>query len=89
MSKQTGFVITTPDHKPIPCDNEKTVLENLESHNVEVHYHCREGFCGACRTKLLKGQVDYNTDPLAYIDDDEFLPCCTVATSDIDIKIEY
>ncbi|TRY30174.1 class I ribonucleotide reductase maintenance protein YfaE [Aliiglaciecola sp. M165] len=89
MSDDTRFVITIADHKPIPCETDKTVLENLEAQNVEVHYHCREGFCGACRTKLIKGEVDYTTDPLAYIDDDEFLPCCTIALTDIDIKIEY
>jgi ferredoxin len=31
--------------------------------------------------------VDYTTDPLAFIDDDEILPCCTIAVSDITLDI--
>ncbi|WP_281492497.1 class I ribonucleotide reductase maintenance protein YfaE [Lacimicrobium sp. SS2-24] len=70
----------------LPCTNECTLLESLESHKLEVHSHCREGFCGACRTKLISGTVDYVTDPLAYIDDDEILPCCCIPTSNLVIK---
>lgn len=65
---------------------DKTLLESLEADNIEVHYHCREGFCGACRTQLLSGQVKYLTDPLAFIDDNEILPCCCQAIGDIEIK---
>ena len=65
---------------------EATLLESLEEQGIEVHYHCREGFCGACRTKLLRGKVKYLTDPLAYIDDDEILPCCCQAIGDIEIR---
>ncbi|MDC8831156.1 class I ribonucleotide reductase maintenance protein YfaE [Alteromonas gilva] len=74
----TGTVTALPD---------KTLLESLESHKIDVQYHCREGFCGACRTRIIHGNVDYVTDPLAFIDDDEILPCCCVATSDIKIQI--
>ncbi|MCW8108112.1 class I ribonucleotide reductase maintenance protein YfaE [Alteromonas ponticola] len=66
---------------------DKTLLESLESASIDIHFHCREGFCGACRTQLLEGEVDYTTDPLAYIDDDEILPCCCVAKSNIKIKV--
>lgn len=69
-------------------DNE-SVLETLEREKIDVNYNCREGFCGVCRTKLLSGSVDYRVEPLAFIDDDEILTCCTVPTSDITIKIEY
>lgn len=65
----------------------KTLLESLEQDGVEVHYHCREGFCGACRTRLTKGSVTYNSEPLAYIDDGEILPCCCIPNSDIDIEL--
>ncbi|GAA0852433.1 class I ribonucleotide reductase maintenance protein YfaE [Aliiglaciecola litoralis] len=84
-----SFVITVGDHEDIVFTDQKNILSCLEQHNIESHYHCREGFCGACRTKLLSGQVNYTTDPLAYIDDDEFLPCCSVPNSNISIKVEY
>lgn len=85
--KPATYVITLSDHIGLPHEPNDTVLECLEKHNVEVHYHCREGFCGACRSKLVSGEVEYTTDPLAFIDDDEILPCCCKPLSDISIII--
>ncbi|TPV59900.1 2Fe-2S ferredoxin-like protein [Aestuariibacter sp. GS-14] len=83
-------VIDTVSQKvTITSQANKTLLETLESHNIDVQFHCREGFCGACRTKILSGEVDYTTDPLAFIDDDEILPCCCKPISDITIKIAF
>ena len=64
-----------------------TLLAALLEQGVDAQYHCKEGFCGACRVKLSSGQVDYNLDPLAYIDDGEILPCCCRPNSDISIEI--
>lgn len=65
-----------------------TLLLSLESAQINVQYHCREGYCGACRTRLMKGDVEYTTAPLAFIDDDEILPCCCEPSTDIEISIE-
>lgn len=65
---------------------DQTLLESLEANNIDVHSHCREGFCGTCRTQLVSGEVEYTIDPLAYIDDDEILPCCCKAVSNLVIK---
>ena len=48
-------------------DEHPSLLAALESHNVEVEYQCREGYCGSCRTRLVAGQVDWITEPLAFI----------------------
>lgn len=82
-----AFCIDIVDTKCVPAGNDKTLLESLEQQGVAVHYHCREGFCGACRTKLLTGEVRYTTDPLAFIDDDEILPCCCIPTSDLKVIV--
>ena len=67
----------------------KTTLEYLESNDIEIHYHCRDGFCGACRVTLEKGKIEYiNGEPLAFIRDNEFLPCCSIPTTDIEITSE-
>lgn len=34
-------------------DEHPSLLAALESHNVEVEYQCREGYCGSCRTRLV------------------------------------
>ncbi len=70
-------------------DEKQTLLECLEQANVEVHYHCRDGFCGACRVTLTAGEVNYpNGEPLAYVGDNEILPCCCVPVTDISLIIE-
>jgi ferredoxin len=89
--------VTTKDSKNIEVavntgtsfsfNEEDTLLIALEKQNIEVHYHCREGYCGACRTKLKSGTVEYTTDPLAFIDDDEILPCCCIPTDNIEIEL--
>jgi len=67
----------------------ETILETLQRNGIDTEFNCKEGFCGVCRTKLLKGSVEYNLDPLAFIDDDEILTCCTHPKGNIEIKIEY
>ncbi|WP_313904123.1 class I ribonucleotide reductase maintenance protein YfaE [Thalassotalea sp. PS06] len=67
----------------------KNLLEFFEQHNIEAHYHCRDGFCGACRVDLLEGSTEYtNGEPLAFIRDGEILLCCSVPTSDIKISCD-
>ena len=76
--------------KVVPFENnEQTLLECLESANIEVHYHCRDGFCGACRVTLVEGEIYYpNGEPLAFIGDGEILTCCSIPKSDIKLLIE-
>lgn len=67
----------------------RNILECTEAAKIEIHYHCRDGFCGACRVTLASGAVAYpNGEPLAYINDDEILPCCCIPASDISLTIE-
>jgi ferredoxin len=85
--KNDSFMIDIKQHKTVIYQSDKTLLESIESQNIDVHHHCREGFCGACRTKLISGEVSYLSDPLAYIDDDEILPCCCVPVSNLKIEL--
>ena len=72
----------------IEFDEQDTCLLNsLQKNGVEVLYHCREGFCGACRCKLKEGAVEYLNEPLAYVRKGEILTCCSKPTSDIKIEL--
>lgn len=72
----------------LQCDKEHlSLLEALEAHQICVEYQCREGFCGSCRTRLLKGEVSYAAKPLAFVQDDEILPCCCKANGDIELEM--
>lgn len=64
------------------------LLEALEQQGFEPHYHCRDGYCGACRCKLRSGQVRYQYEPIAFIHQGEILTCCAVPETEIDIDLE-
>lgn len=66
---------------------QRNLLDFLEQQKHNVSFQCREGFCGACRCKLVAGQVRYLQEPLAFVRRGEFLPCCSVPLGDIEIEI--
>jgi ferredoxin len=80
--------ITLNDSVILYKDSDKTLLECLEEEKYEIHYHCRDGYCGACRITLNNGEIDYfNGEPLAYVGKGEILPCCCKPKGDIDITL--
>jgi len=61
-----------------------TLLELAEARGLDPEFSCREGTCGTCRTKLLKGTVTYIREPAASVSDDEVLVCCAVPAAQQD-----
>ncbi|MBX5219513.1 2Fe-2S iron-sulfur cluster binding domain-containing protein [Rhizobium sp. NLR9b] len=55
-----------------------TLLELAEARGLSPEFSCREGNCGTCRTKLIKGAVTYIKEPTAAIGEGEVLLCCSV-----------
>jgi ferredoxin len=68
-------------------EQDKNILKSLERENIESHYHCRDGYCGACRCKLISGEVKYNLAPIAFVRDGDILTCCAQPLSNIEIDI--
>jgi ferredoxin len=64
------------------------LLESLEAQSVQVPYQCREGYCGGCRTELLQGEVAYLSEPMAWINEGEILPCCCVPKTALKLKLK-
>ncbi|WP_111978149.1 class I ribonucleotide reductase maintenance protein YfaE [Algibacillus agarilyticus] len=82
MSDEIEFTLVMDDFN----DSKKTnILEYLEQQELNVHYHCRDGFCGACRTPLVSGDIHYHKEPLAFIRSGEFLPCCSTPKTNLKI----
>jgi ferredoxin len=81
--------VSVADKDIIYLDSHNNLLECIESADIEVHYHCRDGYCGACRVTLTRGQISYpQGEPLAYVGDNEILPCCCIPMSNIELKVE-
>lgn len=59
----------------------------LEAHQVPVEFQCRSGYCGACRLRLLAGEVKYHQEPLAFVGRGEILPCCCLPVDDIELEL--
>ena len=38
-------------------DNQTSLLNFLEQHQIHQEYQCRSGYCGSCRVKIKKGKV--------------------------------
>ncbi|KAA0689147.1 FAD-binding oxidoreductase [Neorhizobium sp. P12A] len=52
-----------------------TLLELAEARGLSPAFSCRNGSCGTCVTKILKGAVAYKETPAAPVGDDEVLIC--------------
>lgn len=65
-----------------------SLLESLERANIKVESQCRNGFCGACRMKLTKGEVEYISEPIGFVRKNEILACCCKPRFNTDIEIQ-
>ncbi len=65
----------------------ETLLEGLERTGHIVEYQCRSGYCGSCRTRMLSGEVEYLSEPLAYVANGEVLPCCCVPVGTVSLDV--
>ncbi len=66
-------------------DNYDSIVEFAEEHGIDIETGCRYGDCGTCMTKLTSGQVAYEYDPMATLDEGTFLPCCSKPSESISI----
>ena len=71
-------------------DNE-TILDAALRHNICLPYGCRNGACGACKAKLVKGEIQYKNDLPPAINEQEHavgqtLLCQAFAASDVTLE---
>lgn len=79
-------MITVNETTHIPAHG--SLLESLEKAGIPVESQCRKGFCGACRTKLIEGDVEYIHEPLGFTQKGEVLACCCKAKTDLSIEVK-
>lgn len=64
-------IITVSDGNP-----DQTILEKLEAKGEAPSYHCRDGYCGACRVTVLSGQAEHFDSPLGVYDEETQVLAC-------------
>jgi vanillate O-demethylase ferredoxin subunit len=64
--------------------NDKSILDVLSEHGIEVEASCKSGLCGTCTTRYLKGEVDHRDLILDHTQQADHLTiCCSRAKSDV------
>ncbi len=74
LANPTVFIETADSNLEIASGD--NLLDALLDSGHEIDYQCRGGYCGACRTTVISGEVEYDELPLAHVNHDEILPCC-------------
>jgi len=83
--------LPTTQHEFV-TDDEETILESALKAGVSLPYGCRGGRCGACKGKVLKGDIRYEKAPRALSMEMQqngyALFCQAHASSDLEIAVD-
>lgn len=69
-------------------DKSETLLDLAEKQGIEAEFSCRSGQCGACKVKLLQGEVSYLESPVYDVAENEILLCCAMPAKKQDNEVE-
>ena len=64
----TGAVHTVPD--------DKTIVEVLAEHGIDVETSCESGLCATCKVRYLEGEVDHRDLVMSREEQSEYLTVC-------------
>jgi ferredoxin len=69
--------------------NEKahSLLEFAEHNGLSPPFSCRNGMCGTCISRLVRGTVSYFEEPLIELGHSEILLCCSRPVDSVEIDI--
>lgn len=62
--------------KSLEMNGTGSLLDLAEAEGLPVESDCRAGVCGACAAKVISGEVGYDFEPIAAVEDGEALLCC-------------
>lgn len=85
-------VVIHPTGHRFEAGSDESLLEAALFQDIALPYGCQSGGCGACRARLLEGEVDYPYDPPALTPAGraagEVLLCQAQARSDLVLQVE-
>ena len=84
-------IATVPAGHVVMAKEGETILEAALRNGLNMPYVCRDGACGTCKGKVLRGAVDYGTYQKGVLTDVEkeegmALFCCAKPLSDVQIE---
>ncbi|NRA21212.1 MAG: 2Fe-2S iron-sulfur cluster binding domain-containing protein [Oceanospirillaceae bacterium] len=66
---------------------EPSLLDALETQEIQAPYSCRAGYCGSCKVRLLEGEVSYTDEGMVDLQADEILTCICIPATHIEIEL--
>lgn len=87
----TYTITIQPSQHSFSIETDETILEAALKQGFTLPYSCRDGACGACKGKVVQGQVDHGRAQAHALSDDEksagiTLFCCAKPLSDLIIE---
>jgi CDP-4-dehydro-6-deoxyglucose reductase len=84
-------ITVQPSGSQFAAEADETLLDAALRHGLTLPYGCKDGACGACKGKVLAGQVDHGRAQPHSLKDEEkaaglTLYCCATAQSDLVIE---
>jgi CDP-4-dehydro-6-deoxyglucose reductase len=84
-------VTLQPSGHSFTADDDKTLLEAALDAGVHIPYGCRNGACGACKAKVVAGEVDHGAAFDHALTPEEraqglALTCCAKPLSDVELE---
>ncbi|SFA79666.1 hypothetical protein SAMN03159496_00411 [Rhizobium sp. NFR07] len=64
------------------------LLDFAEQRGLNPAFGCRAGHCGDCKTRILKGDVSYISEPTYPVAEGEALMCCSVPAEGSDLHLD-
>ncbi|MDA1106846.1 MAG: CDP-6-deoxy-delta-3,4-glucoseen reductase [Proteobacteria bacterium] len=88
-----GFTVhVRPSGHEFTVDAHETILDAALRHGLSLPYGCRGGACGACKSRLITGEVDYGMPQPAALSNAEIaqgyaLMCQSRPLSDVTVEV--
>lgn len=74
------------------CESDTTILDSAIANKIALEHSCKNGQCGVCETKVLKGDTKALRPEIALgaerLEQGYVLTCCRTAISDLEIDAE-
>ena len=84
-------IVLSPENSEFNSQADETILDAALREGIQLPYGCRSGTCGACKAKLLEGEIVYgDIEPEALTEKEkknDWILCCQArAESDLVLK---
>ncbi|GIU42043.1 hybrid-cluster NAD(P)-dependent oxidoreductase [Shewanella sairae] len=88
-AETNGFMLSVADRNR-PLSAEQTLLDGIEAEGLPIIAACRSGVCGACKCKVVEGEVESSSQMALTADEiaqGYVLACSTKLKSDVTLEL--